>query len=152
MDFGFISTHFFCFLLGLSAPLALVIFDNLSIRKRVSCKSKGVKFSTFSTCFVDFVSSSFFIEFCDLFEAIWGSIWHRFSEKNPSGNRSKKRDPHLKFRDYHRVRWLPETPPLIILYKGRRLAGALNSVQFNSIQAQFNSNSIQIELELEMAV
>ena len=41
---------------------------------------------------------------------------------------------------------------LLFFNKGRRLAGALNSVQFNSIQAQFNSNSIQIELELEMAV
>ena len=60
--------------------------------------------------------------------------------------------PHSKTPGHPRVRWLLETPPLIILYKGRRLAGALNSVQFNSIQAQFNSNSIQIELELEMAV
>ena len=58
----------------------------------------------------------------------------------------------MKTSDYGRIQGLPETPPLIILYKGRRLAGALNSVQFNSIQAQFNSNSIQIELELEMAV
>ena len=64
----------------------------------------------------------------------------------------KKGHPHLKTGPYPCVRWLPETPPLIILYKGRRLAGALNSVQFNSIQAQFNSNSIPIELELEMAV
>ena len=38
----------------------------------------------------------------------------------------KKETPYLKFKDYHRVRWLPETPPLIILYKGRRLAGALS--------------------------
>ena len=48
MDVGFISTHFFCIFLDLSAPLFLVICDNHSIRKRVSCKSKGVKFSTFS--------------------------------------------------------------------------------------------------------
>ena len=96
MDFGLISRHCFCIFLDLSAPLVLVIFDNLSIRKRVSCKSKGIKFSTFSTCFVDFVSSSFFIRFCDLFEAIWGSIWHHFSEKNPSENRFKKRDPPLE--------------------------------------------------------
>ena len=93
MDFGFISTPFFCIVLDLSAPLVLVIFDNPSIRKRVSCKSRGVKFSTFSTCFVDFVSSSFFIGFCHVFEAIWGSIWHHFREKNLSENRLKKREP-----------------------------------------------------------
>ena len=93
MDVGFISTQLFDIVLYLSAPLVLVIFDNPSIRKRVSCKSKGVKFSTFSTCFVDFVSSSFFIRFCDLFEAIWGSMWHHFREKNHSENRLKKREP-----------------------------------------------------------
>ena len=70
MDFGFFSTPFFCIVLDLSAPLVLVFFDNASTRKRVSCKSKGFKFSTFSTCFVDFVSSWFFIGFCYLFEAI----------------------------------------------------------------------------------
>ena len=70
MDFGFISTQFFDICLYLSAPLVLVIFDNLSIRKRVSCKSEGIKFSTFSTCFVDFVPSSFFIRFFEFFEAI----------------------------------------------------------------------------------
>ena len=93
MDVGFISMLFWEICKYLSAPLVLVVFDNLSTRKRVSCKSKGVKFSTFSTCFVDFVSSSFFIGFCDLFEAIWGSIWHHFSEKNASENRFKKRGP-----------------------------------------------------------
>ena len=73
--------------------------------------------------------------------------------KKPFRKSIQKRDPpYLKTGDYVNVQGLPETPPLIILYKGRRLAGALNSVQFNSIQAQFNSNSIQIELELEMAV
>ena len=79
MDVGFISTPCFDIFLYLSAPLVLVIFYNLSIRKRVSCNFKGLKFSTFSTCFVDFVPSSFFIRLCDLFEAIWGSIWHHFS-------------------------------------------------------------------------
>ena len=82
MDFGFISAQFFHIFFYLSAPLVLVIFDNPSIRKRVSCKSKGIKFSTFSAFFVDFVSSSFFIRFCEIFEAILGSIWHYFSEKN----------------------------------------------------------------------
>ena len=93
MDFGFISTQFFDIVLYLSALLVLVIFDNSSIRKRVSCKSKGIKFGTFSTCFVDFVSSSLFIRFCDLFEAIWGSIWHHFSEKNLSENHFKTEAP-----------------------------------------------------------
>ena len=78
MDFGFISTQFFDIVLYLSAPLVLVIFDNPSMRKRVSCKSEGNKFSTFSAFFVDFVSSWSFIRFRDLFEAILGSIWHHF--------------------------------------------------------------------------
>ena len=93
MDVGFISMPFLDIFKYLSAPLVSVVFDNLSIRKRVSCKSKGVKFSTFPTCFVDFVPSSFFIRFCDLFEAIWGSIWHHSREKNLSENRLKKREP-----------------------------------------------------------
>ena len=71
MDFGFISMPFLDIFEYLSAPLVLVVFDNPSTRKRVSCKSKGVKFSTFSTCFVDFVSSLFFYQIlCDFFEAI----------------------------------------------------------------------------------
>ena len=60
MDVGFILTPCLDILLYLSAPLVLVVFDNHSIRKRVSCKSKGITFSTFSTCFVDFVSSVVF--------------------------------------------------------------------------------------------
>ena len=78
MDFGFIPAQFFNIFLYLSAPLVLVIFDNPSMRKRVSCKSKGNTFSTFPAFFVDFVSSLFFIRFCDLFEANLGSIWHHF--------------------------------------------------------------------------
>ncbi len=70
MDCGFISTHFFDICLYLSVPLVLVIFGNASIRKRVSCKSEGIKVSTFSTCFVDFVSSSFVIRFWEFLEAI----------------------------------------------------------------------------------
>ena len=127
MDFGFISTHFLLAYIStqLSSPLVLVVFDNHSIRKRVSCKSKGIKFSTFLTCFVAFVSSSIFIRFCDVFEAILGSMWHHFSEKKPFRKSLQKR-PHLKIADYERIQGLPERPPLIILYKGRRLAGALS--------------------------
>ena len=93
MDFDSISTPFFCIVLDLSAPLVLVIFYNPSIRKSVSCRSKGIKFSTFSAFFVDFVSSSFFIRICEIFEAILSSIWHNFLEKNPSENHFKKWDP-----------------------------------------------------------
>ena len=78
MDFGFIPAQFFDIFLYLSAPLVLVIFDNPSMRKRVSCRSEGNKFSTFSAFFVDSVSSSFFMRFCEICEAIWGSIWHHF--------------------------------------------------------------------------
>ena len=104
MDFGFISTHFFDIFLYLSTPLVLVFFDNSSIRKRVSCKSKSVKFITFSTCSDDFVSNSFFSRFCDFFDAIWGSIWHRFLRKNHSENRFKKRVPLFE------NEWLPSCP------------------------------------------
>ena len=92
MDVGFLSTLFFDMLLYLSAPLVLVIFGNHSIRKRVSCRSKDFNFYTFSTCFADFVSSSFFMRLCYIFEAIWGSSWHHFWEKR-SGNRSKNGGP-----------------------------------------------------------
>ena len=98
----------------------------------------------------------FKFEFYQMLWPFWGHMGLHlapFFRKKPFRNSlQKKGTPYLKMPPYPRVRWLPETPPLIILYKGRRLAGALNSVQFNSIQAQFNSNSIQIELELEMAV
>ena len=96
MDFGFIPAQFFDIFLYLSAPLVLVIFDNHSMRKRVSCKSKGIKFSTFSAFFVDFVSSSFFIRFCEIVESIWGSIRHHFSEKNLPKIASKKGDTLLE--------------------------------------------------------
>ena len=96
MDFGFISTPFFAFVLYLSALLVLVIFDNPSTRKRVSCKSKGVKFSTFSTCFVDFVSSSFFIGFCDLFQVSGAPVGIIFEKKTMSKSASKKEGPPLE--------------------------------------------------------
>ena len=50
--------------------------------------------------------------------------------------------PHSKTPGHPRVRWLPEMPPLIILYKGRRLAGALNS---NRIRVQ-----VRFQLEREL--
>ena len=93
MDFGFILLLFFGICLYLSASLVLVIFGNISIRKGVSCKSEGIKFSTFSACFVEFVSSVVFIRLCYLFEVIRGSILHNFSERNCSGNRFKKVPP-----------------------------------------------------------
>ena len=62
MDFGSISIPFFDILVYLSAPLVSVIFYNLSIRKCVSCKSEGIKFSTCSASFVDFVSSVVFYQ------------------------------------------------------------------------------------------
>ena len=60
MDFGFISIAFFVTLANLSTPLVLVIFCNPSIRKHVFGKSDGIKFNTFSTCFVDLVPSLVF--------------------------------------------------------------------------------------------
>ena len=126
IDIGFISIPFFGIFRNLSASLFLVIVGNHSIRKRVSCKSKGIKFSTFLTCFVDFVSSSRFIKFLIFlkpFEAPFDTI---FEKKPFRKSLQKKGTPHLKTTDYGRIQGLPETPPLIILYKGRRLAGALS--------------------------
>ena len=48
----------------------------------------------------------------------------------------------MKTGDYVIVQGLLETPPLIILYKGRRLAGAMNS---NRIRVQ-----VRFQLELEL--
>ena len=126
MDLLFHFDTIFLYFFGFVRTSGFSGFDNHSTQKRVSCKSKGVKFSTCSTCFVDFVSNSFFIGFCDFFEAMWGSIWHYFSEKNLSEIRLKKGSPYLKMPDYGRIQGLLEAPPLIILYKGRRLAGALS--------------------------
>ena len=156
MDFGFISTPLFCMCLDLSAPLALVIFDNHSIRKRVSCKSKGVKFSTFSTCFVDFVSSSFFIGFCDLFEAIWGSIWHHFSEKNASENRFKKRGPPTWKQRTMEDAWGSQRGRLLLFFikadasRARCLDNNNNKVKLNSIQIELRSGWGLAEVWLEL--
>ena len=78
MDVGFISMQFFDICLYLSAPLVLVSVDNPSIRKRVSCKSKDIKFSNFSTCFVDFVSSSFLSDFVTFLRPSEAPFWHHF--------------------------------------------------------------------------
>ena len=74
MDFGFISTYVFGICLDLSAPLVLVIFDNPSIRKRVSCKSESIKFSTFSA----FVWTSFQVRFSSDFVRILKQFWAPF--------------------------------------------------------------------------
>ena len=90
------SAHFFCIVLDLSSPLVLVIFDNPSTRKRVSCKSKGLKFRTFSACVVDFVPSSFlsdFFSFLRPFEAPFGT---NFEETTIPKIASKKEAPLLE--------------------------------------------------------
>ena len=57
MDLGCILTPFLDIRLHLSAPLVLVIFCNLSIRKLVFQRFEGIHFNNFSACVVDFVSS-----------------------------------------------------------------------------------------------
>ena len=74
MDLCIISTLCFGMFSYLSAPLVLVIFCNPSIRKHVFYKSDGSKIKAFSTCFVGFVPSLFFLRFSLIFDAIWGSI------------------------------------------------------------------------------
>ena len=143
--------------------MVLVIFDNLSMRKRVSCKSKGNKFSTFSAFFVDFVSSSFIIRFRDIFEAILGSISHHCWEKNPSENRLKKRGPPRWKRVIMSLSRGSQRGRLFLFFnKGHRLARALleqNSIRFEFSSIQFDSISararilvricIRFQLELE---
>ena len=89
MDVCFISTPFFDICLYLSAALVLVVFDNLSIRKPVSYKSKDVKFSTCSTCFVDFVSGSFYIKFRNFFLSHGKLNFAPFLRKSHSENRPR---------------------------------------------------------------
>ena len=61
MDVGFTLTHFVGNLLYLSALLVLVIFGNIPFEKGfLASNYKDIEFSTFSTCFVDFVSSIVF--------------------------------------------------------------------------------------------
>ena len=133
MDFGFILTSCFDIFLYLSAPLVLVIFDNHSIRKRVSCKSKGIKSNTFSTYFVDFVSSSFFHRLGDFlkpFEAPLGTI---FEKKTIPKITSKTGAPPLE-----KVGAIPVSDGS----QRRRLACALlNSNNSSSSNSCSNSNS-----------
>ena len=146
MDVGFISTPLFDIFLYLWAPLVLVMFCNSSIRTRVYCKSEGIKFGTCSTCFVNFVSNSFLSDFVTVSMPPGIPFGTIFEKKKPFRKSfQKRRPPSLKFPHYQRVRWLPETPPLIILYKGRRLAGALNS---NRIRVQVR---FQLELEFDFS-
>ena len=148
--FGLQFDTIFSFCLYLSAPLVLVIFDNLSMRKRVSCKFKGTKFSTFSTCFVAFVSSSIFIRSCDVFEAIWGSIRHHFSEKNPSENLFKRRKPPIWKNPTMTGSRGSQGGRLLLFFIKADASRArcpdnnnnkvkLNSIQFNSIQIELRS-------------
>ena len=143
MDFDFISTPFFYFCLYLSKPLVLVTFYNLSIRKRVSCKSRGVKFNTFSTCFVDFVSSSFFIGFCDLFEAIWSSILHYFCEKTRLKSVSKKEASPLENESLWQC---PGAPRDAASYYSLLKAAASRARCLDNNNNKVKLNSIQIEL------
>ena len=130
MDLCIISTLCFGMFSYLSAPLVLVIFCNPSIRTHVFRKSDGSKIRTFSTCFVGFVPSLFFLRFSLIFDAIWGSIWHQLWEKNRSENRSKKRrPPRTQIRDYALARRLPDSPLACALLKQETIARARNVVR-----------------------
>ena len=93
MHFYSISTQFFGMFSYLSALLVLVIFGNLSLRKNVFCKSDGIKFNTFSTCFVDLVPSLVFL--C-MFLFCWCHfVFHLapISRKNPFRKSFQKKVP-----------------------------------------------------------
>jgi hypothetical protein len=112
MDFGFISTQVLDIFLYLSAPLALVIFDNHSIRKHVSWKSKSFKSKTFSMCFVGFVPSLFFWDFLWLLMPCGVPFGTNF-EKKKTFRKSlpKKRVPLYQTADYDHGPRLPDSPP-----------------------------------------
>ena len=61
----------------------------------------------------------------------------------------------MKTSDYAHVQGLPERPPLIILYKGRRLARALfeqNSIRFDFSSIQFDSISARARIVVRICV
>ena len=106
--------------------------------------------------FVDFVSSSFFIRFCDLFEAIWGSIWHHFWEKSHSEIRFKKRGPpEWKRVIMYMSRGSQRGRLLLFFNKGHRLARALleqNSIRFDFSSIQFDSISARARIVVRICV
>ena len=55
-----------------------------------------LNFNSFSTCFVDFVSSVFSIRFSQICDAIWGSILHYQSAKTVRAIALKKAPPTSK--------------------------------------------------------
>ena len=85
----------------------------------------------------------------DFYQIVWPSWGHLGfhlapffrNKKTLPKFASKKGDPHLKTSPYVIVQGLLETPPLITLYKGRRLACAL----LNS------NNSIELEFKLDFS-
>ena len=61
----------------------------------------------------------------------------------------------MKTGDYVIVQGLPERPPLIILYKGHRLARALleqNSIRFDFSSIQFDSISARARIVVRICV
>ena len=81
MDFGFISTPFFCIVLDLSAPLILVIFDNLPFENAFLASPRVSNLARFQHVLWTSFRVLFFIRFRDIFEAIWAPFGTIFSEK-----------------------------------------------------------------------
>ena len=119
------STQFDIFLY-LSALLVLVIFGNHSIRKRVSCKSDGIKFGTFSTCCLAFVSSVVLADFVTFLMPSEVPFCTIFETKPFRKSLQKKGGPYSKFRNYERVRWLPGTPPRVRTIQTRNSSSSSN--------------------------
>ena len=120
------------------------------MRKRVSCRSEGNKFSTFSAFFVDFVSSSFFNRFRDLLRTFWTPFDTIFEKKTLPKIASKKGAPLSE------NKWLCTCPGApreaasyyFLIKATASRAHFSNRIQFDSSSAQFNSIRFQLELEL----
>ena len=112
MDSGDVSKPFLNICLYLSAPLALVMFCKLSIRKLVFQRSEGINFDTFSTCFVAFVSSVVFDQtFVDFGCHLGLHLAAFFKHTVPTIALTK--GSHIKATHFERLRRLPGTPPCV---------------------------------------
>ena len=130
MDLCIISTLCFGMFSYLSAPLVLVFFCNLSIRKHVFCKSDGSKIRTFSMCFVGFVPSLFFLRFSLIFDAIRGGHFALFFRKKQFRKSLQKmtlpQTQIREIRDYAHARRLPDSPPRVRTSQTRNNSSSSN--------------------------
>ena len=84
--------------LQLFAPLVLVIFVNLSIRKLVFHRSRGINFNTFCACFFNFISRVVFDNVFLTFGGNLGLHLASFFRKKRFRKWLRKKGPHTSKR------------------------------------------------------